>query len=392
MAELNPGAGTPQPAAPPVPAAASTDAQPRVRVQRNGGLRPPPPDRVELPEATAEDRVAKLLNPKLAREERRAERAQDPDESDDTPVERPRESEQVRAEREEAAEQKPAQPAEQPEPSDDDLSLDDTPVEKPVAEGDEALEEITYTAPNGKVYAVPKALVDGAMRQDHFTKATTEVAAERRYNAALRQNLETDGAINAELAPAVSQIQQLGEHIKQLSLQKNQPTTTMEQFIQYTRQIDSLTDTLNEYRGAVDSRRTELSAQKQAVVAALQGAADDYLSKTLPKWNPPVKAAVFQHFLDSGFTHDEVNLMYDPRVIKMAHDAALLKKLQSKRQATVRQVQQAAPVVRPTGRASNASTEAQQVGRLKAQAQRSGKETDAVSALDRLLKNSRSRN
>lgn len=389
MAELNPGA-VPQPAAPPIPAATSTDAQPRVRVQRSGSLRPPPPDRTEIPEATAEDSIARLLNPRLAKAERRAEREQDADESDDAPVERPRESEQVRAEREEAAEQKPEQPAEQPD-DDGELSLDDTPVAKPAVEGDDALEEITYTAPNGKVYAIPKEIVDGAMRQDHFTKATTEAAAERRYNATLRQNLETDGAINAELAPAVSQIQQLSEHIKQLSLQKNQPTTTMEQFIQYTRQIDSLTDTLNEYRGAVDSRRTELSAQKQAVVAALQGAADDYLSKSLPKWNPPVKAAVFQHFLDSGFTHDEVNMMYDPRVIRMAHDAALLKKLQSKRQATVKQVQQAAPVVRPTGRANNASTEAQQAGRLKAQAQRSGKESDAISALDRLLKNSRNR-
>lgn len=387
MADLNPAAS--QPASPPIPPMSSTDTQPRARVQRNGSMRPPPPDRVEIPEATAEDRVARLLNPKIARDERRVERPADADEADDTPVERPRESERVRAEREEAAQTEP-KPAEQPA-QDDELSLDDTPVEKPAVEGDEAIEEMTYTAPNGKVYAIPKEIVEGAMRQEHFTKVTTEVAAERRYNVALRQNLETDSAIQAELAPAVGQIQQLTEHIKHLSLQKNQPTTTMEQFIQYSRQIDSLTDTLKEYQGAVDNRRTELSAQKQAVVAALQGAADDYLSKALPKWNPPVKAAVFQHFLDSGFTHEEVNGMYDPRVIKLAHDAALLKKLQSKRQATVRQVQQAAPVVRPTGRTSNATTEAQHAGRLKVQAQRTGKDTDAVSALDQLLKNSRNR-
>lgn len=386
-----------QPATPPqartLPA---TDTPQRAKVTRDGSLRAPPADRAEIPEGTAEERIARLLNPKIAKDrgpDRRPAFDDDAGEGDvDTPPPQRAESPRVQEERENAELAEP-DTNQQPEGDDDseEVSLDDTPTPKQNADGEVEWEDTEYTAPNGKKYTVPKDLVEGAMRQQHFTKVTEEAAAERRYNVAYRQQMETDSAIQAELAPSIAQIQQLDQHIANLRLQKDQPGITVETYIELDRQLSRLTDTRGEFQGAVTKRSTELSAQKQAVVAALQGAAENLLSKSLPKWNDPVKRAVQQHLVESGYTPEEIGMLYDPRLIRLAHDAALLKKIQSKRNATVRQVQQAAPVVRPQGRANNATTENQQVGRLKVQAQRSGKESDAIAAVDRLLKQSRDR-
>ena len=390
-----------QPATPPhtpiIPA--SEPARP-ARVQRSGSLREAPPDRVEIKQSTAEEQIVSLLNPKLKGKDLR----HDQPAYDELPSE-DREERDAEFERRKPRKESPrvAEEREQAEARTDDglgdgetvnedvaESLDDTP--DPTKAATDAIEDFEYTdEASGRKYIVPKPLVEGAMRQADYTKATQQVAAERQYNAALKQNLEVDQAINADLAPAVSQIQQLDQHIQQLRLQKNQPGITVERYIEIDRQLSSLTDTREEYMGAVTKRRTELSAQKQAVVAALQSAADNHLSKTLPKWTDPVRRAVQQHMVDEGMAPEEISGMYDPRIIKAFHDAALLKKIQSKRDATVRQRQAAAPVVRPQGRASNATTETQQIGRLKANAQRTGRDADAVTAIDRMLKQSRER-
>jgi hypothetical protein len=381
-----------QPATPPkAPTLPQSEVPVRVKVSRAGSLRPPPADRAELPEQTAEERVAGLLNPKLRKG---AEREADPDDAgDDTPAEddRPsrRESPSLREEREAAEEAET--PAEQPA-TDDDVpdSLDDEPGPNQQVEGD-AWEEMEYTAPNGKKYTIPKPLVDGAMMQADYTRGKEEIAQERKFNVALRQRTEIDGAIQAELGPAVSELRQLEQQIENYRLQKNQPGITVQAYIEIDRQLSGLTDTYDKYRGAVAQRSSELSAQKQAAVTALQSAADQFLSKTLPKWTPAAKRATEQYMVEAGLEPAEIQQMYDPRVIRAFHDAALLKKIQSKRTATVKQVQQAAPVVRPQGRTSNATTEAQQTGRLKVQAQRSGKPADAEDAITRMLKSARAR-
>lgn len=387
MAELQ------QPAAPAkTPPPTTTEQQAPVRVQRSGSLRPPPPDRAELPEASAEDRVADMLISQTEGRSRRPRaRAAEPDEGpDDAPAEKPErnESAAVRDEHE-AGEEAPTEEPAKPEESVPD-SLDDDPPPAQQLEGED-YEAIDYTAPNGKSYTVPKDLVDGALRQSDYTEKMQQVAAASKYNAALRENFETERMLHSELAPINFAIHQLDEQIQQLSLQKYAPTTTVPDYIEIDKQLSRLIDTRQQYQGAVAKTSTELQGRKQAIVVALQTAADQYLSKALPKWTPAVKRAVEQEFIDSGFTPEEIQNLYDPRVIKAFHDQALLKKIQSKRSQTVKQVQQAAPVVRPQGRANNASTEAQQVTRAKEHAQRTGKPVDAENALTKMLRNARRR-
>jgi hypothetical protein len=381
-----------QPATPPTaPVLPQTEPTQRARVQRSGSLRQAPPDRTELPEQTAEERVAGLLNPKLKGVDRNAEPRDDEggEPEDDRPSRR--ESTRLKAERDDNDPAPDPDAPRQPEQVEMPDSLDDTAEQQAGEEGD-PWEEMEYTAPNGRKYIIPKPLVDGAMMQADYTKGKESIAAERRFNAAFKQQLEIDGTIQTQLGPAISQLQQMDQQIQQLSLQKRQPGITVEAFVELDKQIAHLTDSRDQFRVAVGNHSTKLSAEKQAAVTALQSAADQYLSKTLPKWSSPaVKRAVEQRIADQGFTPEEISQMYDPRWIAIAHDAALYQKIKGKRDATVRQVQQAAPVVRPQGRASNATTETQQTGRLKVQAQRSGKPADAEEAITRMLKSARSK-
>src|SRR5690606_17620776 len=128
-------------------------------------------------------------------------------------------------------------------------------------------------------------------------------------------------------------------------------------YLTLDKQIRDLDTARQRLAQSAAERRTELASQKQALVGALQDAADKMLAKALPKWNGKVKQAVVQRLAESGYTPQEIGVMYDPRLLHLAHDAAMYHSIVARKNATRRQVQAAPPVVRPQGRPSTAQTE-----------------------------------
>ena len=392
--------------------AAALAAQPAVqrpratRVSNSASYRDGLGDSAGITDRQGEDKIARLLNPKVPENSSRTpERGYD-DLTDDEKAERDAEldrRERNRRESPRVAEEREAREAddglgdgetvneEVVEPID---SLD--PDEPAVAGegGEEDFEEIDYTAPNGKAYKVPKALVDGAMRQQRFTQVMEENAAARQYLAAQQQQVELDRSMFTELEPINGQIRQIDAWVAQLQKQLpdvNDPAN-IHDYLKLEKQIRSLTDSKAELQGAAAKRGTELSAQKQALVEALQGAADRLLAKALPKWNDKVKAIVSEQLVSYGYTPQEIAVMHDPRLIHAVHDAALYHRTKANRAATLKQVQAAPPIVRPQGRPSTANTQATQTRAVVREARRTGDPKSAEAAITRLLQNSRKRN
>jgi len=373
--------------------------------QRTGGITPANPvhDRTGLNDKQAESAITKLLNPKASRErpepgyddlpaeersnrdrqfERDEARRRPTDDFDDEPA--PRQSQELQ-DRDEPEKADAADDDDEPKFKVPESLVDDEP-----AASDEPLEEVDFEY-NGKKYAIPKPIVEGVLRQQDYTRKTEEVQARTRYLAQREQMMQVENSIFAELAPVTQQIQIAQDQIKQLQLQMPDPSVNVSSYLQFDKHIRGLQTQLNELQQVATKRRTELSQQRDQALRSLQQAAGQHLHKVLPRWDEPTQAAVQQHLIEEGYDPEEIKVMYDPRVLKMAHDAALYRKIKAQTVATKRQIKEAAPVVRPQGRPSTATTERGKTEVLVKRARRSGRDTDAINAITQALRGSRKR-
>lgn len=365
------------------------------------------PDPVGLNDRQAESRIADLLNPKakpgtnsrrsspgyddlpdderaaaderIEREDRRRRAAIDEDDDGD---DEPRESQTLRAKREADRE---ADRGAEPAAEKDDLPtslVDDEPA------GDDDFEEIDYTTDSGKTYKIPKAIVDGVMRQDDYSKKTEQVKSHAAVLAQRQQALELDTAIFGELGPAIQQADALRAALKQAKLQKIDPASNLTAYLQHDNHVRSLTDTLNELESAVAHRRNELANERKALHNNLRAAAQNYLKSRVARWDEAVQSKVNEHLLTEGFSQEELGFVFDPRILKLAHDAALYQRIAEKRTQVRRQVQKAAPVVRPQARPAG-SSERQQLVKQVERARRTGRASDAENAVSALLRRAR---
>lgn len=389
-----------QPAAQPVAKSVDQRARPTRTSNSSSSYRDGMGDTQGISDRSAQDRIAKLLNPKTAEpggDRRTHYDDMSPEDRDavDRDVDRglPRggDSHRVQDERDERDDRNEQSSAN----DNDDLpsSLDDDDDGSSQSPGND-YEEIEYEAPNGRKYVVPKALVDGAMMQSRFTQVMDQNAAERQFNAAFKASLEMDRSIFNELEPTNAQLRQIDATIEAYKKQLPNPNdpANIHAYITLDKQIRDLTDARAHLASAAADRRTELTAQKQALVGALQSAADAMLAKALPKWNERTKKVVVERLASSGYTPQEIQDMYDPRLIHLAHDAAMYHRIVERRSSTKRQVQAAPPVVRPAGRPSADQTEGSKTRTIVQAARKSGSTNDAVTALTSLLKSSRRRN
>jgi hypothetical protein len=86
----------------------------------------------------------------------------------------------------------------------------------------------------------------------------------------------------------------------------------------------------------------EQSAKMQEKVA--QG--KEILAKEIPNWSRETSQAIISTGKEYGFTDDELGMIFDPRHVKVLHDAMQWRKLQ-KNSVAKNKVSQAKPVVKP---------------------------------------------
>ena len=253
------------------------------------------------------------------------------------------------------------------------------------------LDEIEFQATNGKKYVVPKEIVDGALRQSDYTRKAAEVAETARLYHEQKRALDLEQSIFNDLAPGVARLNLLRDQQQRLRANMPDPSLNQAGYQEANNQLATLIGATQQLEQALSQRRTELVAEKQSSIGELRNAADRYLTAKLPKWNSTVYSAVSNHLAAEGFSAAEVQNLLDPRVYKLAHDAALYQQIAERRQTVKGKLQTAAPVVRPQGRPTAPNTERQRAKNAVVQARRSGNTQDAENALTALLKANRKR-
>lgn len=188
-----------------------------------------------------------------------------------------------------------------------------------------------------------------------YTQKTQQVAEQRKALEAqeqalqaqaqmLQQQAELQGALIGDVAKLTAVDQQLEAYSK-INWQELSDTDFVE-----AQKLFFTFNQLQQQRGALaqelEAKQTALLQTKQYELAQRIEKGKEVLAKEIPNWSRDTSQAIISTGKEYGFTEDELGNIYDPRYVKVLHDAMQWRKLQSNT-AVKNKVSQAKPVVKP---------------------------------------------
>ena len=199
----------------------------------------------------------------------------------------------------------------------------------------------------GKRYQLPKEVKPYLMRHIDYTQKTMSLADERRAFQAEQQRIQEEVSTKQKDFDNIVKLRVLDENIKQYEqvnwteLSQTDPVRWQTLFSQYTQ----LKDAKNSLAIELQNRKRELDLNEQQSAARLKAENQAIVARDITGWSPErekqVKSFVVANY---GFTPEEIDGIFDAKVIKLFNDAYLGKHLiKAKPQA----VQQGKPLVKP---------------------------------------------
>jgi hypothetical protein len=281
---------------------------------------------------------------------------------------------------EEIAEEEQAD--EQSEEGDDEASDEEQPIRslKLKVNGEEIekpLEEVIALAQQGADY----------------TQKTQQVAEQRKALEAQEQALQAQAQLlqqQAELQSAligdVAQLTAVDQQLEAYS-KVNWQELSDNDFVE----AQKLFFTYNQLQQQRAALAQQLEGKQQALVNAKQQElaqriekGKEILAKEIPNWSRDTSQAIISTGKDYGFTEDELSNIYDPRYVKVLHDAMQWRKLQSN-PSVKNKVSQAKPVVKPGAKDTKSNVDNAQRKQLRDNLRKSGKSDVAAKLIEQML-------
>lgn len=229
---------------------------------------------------------------------------------------------------------------------------------------DDGLVDAEY---EGKTYRVPTELKDALLRQADYTQKTQAIAEQKRMTEQYMQALqEREQALEATFEKAI-ELREIQARIAQFD---NLDWSTL-----------AGGDAAEAARlGIVYQQLTRQAAEKQAELQAAytqklqldeysreqlkqQGLAE--LKQSLPAFNEKMAAQIWESARSYGVTDAELAGLYDPRYVRILHDAMQWRNLQAKKPQAMKKLASAPRVIKSQGGAPKSGQQAA-LQRLKA--------------------------
>ena len=303
-------------------------------------------------------------------------------------------------ETEEASTADDAETAE-PETAEADQSeeaTEDAASDEPDEEGDQADEETEAEEEQEPIYTVKidgtevevpaSELVKGYQRQQDYTQKTMALAEERK---ALTQEVEQAQRERVEYLRGLQALEQ-----QLTALQPQRPDFDR----LYAENPVEAARIEYEWRKYEDSMRTisaekqkvaqlEEMAQAQQIAQMVEQNRERLLNERLPEWKDPAKAkrdrdAIRQTLVAEGFTPDELDQLYDDRMVKIAWKAAQYDQLQAQRKA-IKPTPQKGPAPIRSGSQNFVPRTVTEVTRAKQRLAKTGSLQDAAAVIAKML-------
>lgn len=291
------------------------------------------------------------------------------DTEDDQP-EIPAEEEEAPAEQETEEVEEEASEEETPEPRTFKLKRGDEEIEAPESE-----------------------VIELAQKGYDYTKKTQALAEERKsveeYAQTVKaqeQYVQQQFAVQQALIKEVAKVEALNDQIDQYekldwqALSDRDPVQAQKLFFTYTQLTNKRQQAIAEY----NAKRGDMEAAQNQ--RTQQSVAEGFrqLVKDIPDWNAEKQGKVTETGKHYGFTDRELANVYDPRMVRVLHDAMLYRQLQQAKPTVDKKVANKPPVVKPGGKDAKSAARSQDA-ELRAKLRSSGRDEYAAKLIERML-------
>lgn len=228
-----------------------------------------------------------------------------------------------------------AQPAEAAQP------------DAPVYIGDEDLKKRAKIKVQGEEIEVSlEDALRGHMREADYTRKTKELAETRRQVQA-----QSEQALNGERAAYMQALASLRDvvlqayepELKQVDwnrLAKEEPA----KYVQLQARAQQFQGTLQAIQQQQAQVQQKQAQDSQKALAQAVAEARVAIKEAIPAWNDDLYSSILKRGVDTyGYTQQELSQTYDPRFVRMLHDAHQWNELQSKKPLVDKKVAEAAP-------------------------------------------------
>lgn len=275
----------------------------------------------------------------------------------------------------------------EPEPEKAEGEEDDAPAaDGEESEDDEEQEEPLYTVKvAGEEQQVPVSeLVKGYQLNADYTRKTQALAEERRQHQAEFDSVKQERAYIAQLS------QSLETRLRELvpppvdweRLRQTDPIEFAAKWAQHQMQQQELAN-LQAVQQQVNQAQ---AAEQQQSLAQMLEQESQKLADALPDWSDPEKAkaerkALRDYALSQGFEPQDIDGVYDHRVVVMLRKAQLYDQLQARKPQAQKRIQEA-PVLKPQATPGRKTSD---VTRAKQRLAQTGRVEDAASVFEHFL-------
>lgn len=282
--------------------------------------------------------------------------------------------------------------------ADDDSDSDDD--EEPGEGGDSDHEDLhDYELSDGRKIKVPREVAENSMRHAHYTQSMQELSQHRDWYAAQLQTFQIDQQAAQTVGPMERQRDTMKEQANALRQQLNQIGMTGDsvQYREVSRLVEQLDAEASRLDQQVEQAKTQLKNQRESAVRELLQTGNRILSSRIPNWGEATLNKILAHAQQQfGYSRQELENAIDPRFLMLVHASMPAEnqgKLQDRnkdRQRGKRGNRPKPPVITPNARSTSTRAEAQRreagaVQKLKQRASKTGREADAMAAIEGLL-------
>jgi|SRR5210317_254730 len=226
-----------------------------------------------------------------------------------------------------------------------------------------------------------------------YTKKTQEVAEQRKELEALQEQFnqttkqfQEQQQLNNLLIEDVAKLTALDQQLNQFKDVDWQKLTDSD-FVEAQKlffQYNQLQQERNEAVSQFEAKRQEALTRQQQMIADRVAKGKEQLAKEIPNWSPETTQEIISNAKNYGFTDDELNQIIDPRHVRVLHDAAQWRKLQSKNSVTKKKVASAKPVVKPSSKDPKRTVNSN-AKKMREQLRKSGKSELASKLIENML-------
>lgn len=278
-------------------------------------------------------------------------------------------------------------------------ATEDAASDEPDEEGDQAEEEAEAEEEQEPIYTVKidgteievpaSELVKGYQRQQDYTQKTMALAEERK---ALTQEFEQ---ARTERVEYLRGLQALEQQLTALQPQRpdfdrlyaENPVEAARIEYEWRKYEDSM-KTISAEKQKV--AQIEEMAQAQQIAQMVEQNRERLLNERLPEWKDPAKAkrdrdAIRQTLVAEGFTPEELDQLYDDRMVKIAWKAAQYDQMQAQRKAIKPTPQKGPAPMRPSSQNFAPRTSVTEVTRAKQRLAKTGSLQDAAAVIAKML-------